>query len=349
MLVSLFSVHVLATCYGMDGSQMNSNYVPCNSTVDPSSSSASVDGIHTACCNAANSDICLSSGLCLSTTAIALGHVLWLNGCTDKTLQDPSCPQYCRNMKNAPGPSDTYFLRSCDRNMTGNSWCCGVEGQNISECCSRKFKLRSNIGHLVQQLSVGDAGGGVTQNGRGNNDNTNDGVPFITPSIFGGPTSTEEAQATETSTTTSGNRGLIAGLSVVSAIAAIALIALIVAVLRIRRLSRRNRTVVEDPSVRQNDNSASAAPQVVDNPSRSQSQSAPQNPPGVEHRAIDNTANTATTTHELSPISARSEPCEILSEAGEGSVLRSLSMDGPATRSSMMIAELPAEDIVKHE
>ena len=86
----------LATCYGMEGDQMNSNYVPCN----VSSTGNADDGVHSTCCNAANADICLSSGLCLSTIALALGRVLWVNGCTDKTLKDPSCPQYCRGLKN---------------------------------------------------------------------------------------------------------------------------------------------------------------------------------------------------------------------------------------------------------
>lgn len=333
--------HALATCYGMEGTQMNSNYVPCNASSTGSASDASTDGTHSACCNAANADICLSSGLCLSTVAVALGHVLWLNRCTDKTLHDPSCPQYCRNMKLPPGPSDTYFLRACDRNETGNSWCCGVDGQNISACCSRSFKLRSNIGHLVQQLSPGgDTDGG---SGRGNNDNTNNDVPFVTPSSFNPPRSTTTAShATTSSTTTTGNhKGLIAGLSVVSAVAAAALLALAAAILHIHRLAGRNHTLSAAAHRNQDDSAASAAPQVVE---QAASSAPPSSLPLVEHRDVDNTI----TTHELSPISARIEPCEI-GEAGGSNALRSLAIEGPATRSGVMIAELPADTVLKQE
>ncbi|CAK7219926.1 hypothetical protein SEUCBS140593_004058 [Sporothrix eucalyptigena] len=338
-ILLLFTTPSLAqatACYGMEGGQMNSNYAPCNAS----------STTHSACCNAANADICLSSGLCLSTVAVALGRVLWLNGCTDKTLKDPSCPQYCRNLKT--GSANSYFLRACDQNETVNSWCCGVAGQSIDDCCSRSFKLRSNIGGLVEQLNLGGSG-----NGNDNSANANDGVPFETPSSFNQPPSTSTASQGGSTTTASldsspSNReGLIAGISVVSAIAAAAILALVVAVLRIRRLARRNDTLSSTTVAAAGDTVDGAAPQVVEQPSeRSFSAVEPQRAVSIVHDR--------TTSHELSPISVTRPSLHEVSEVGECRDVRSspglgVSAEGSSFRWPVVIAELPADTVMKRD
>lgn len=327
-----------ATCYGMEGNQMNSNYAPCNVT----SGAINSDGnTHSACCNIANADICLSSGLCLSTVALALGRVLWISGCTDKTLQDPGCPQYCRNFKK--DGSNVYFLRSCDPNQTANSWCCGVEGQSITECCSRSFRLQSNIGHIVQQLSIGNG----SNSGSSNSANANDGVPFITPS-FNQPLpstgSSSKASTTSEATTSLDSKGLVAGISAVSVIAAVTILALAVVLLRARRLAGRTCAVMAAAPV-QSHAASGSPPQVVE-----QHEASPCLPPTHHRSAVG--INDHAPSHELSPISAT--VTELLEETGIGrrgrqSLGIGTGAEGPALRSAVVIAELPADTSVKWE
>ncbi|CAK7235506.1 hypothetical protein SBRCBS47491_009316 [Sporothrix bragantina] len=321
-----------ATCYGMEGGQLNSNYAPCNT---------GNSSTHSACCNAANADICLSSGLCLSTVAVALGRVLWVSGCTDKTLKDPTCPQYCRSLNSKNGATaNSYFLRACDQNETVNSWCCGVAGQSMDDCCSRSFKLRSNIGDFVQQLSLGREGA----SSNGNSANANDGVPFATASLFNQPplasstASSSDSMSTSSPTPSqsSSRDGLIAGISVVSTIATAAIIALVVAILRIQHLKRRQAPSASDPPA---DDAASEAPQVVEQP-------AAQSTLPTNSRSPD-----ITTSHELSPISATRSLNEI-SDTVTNSELRSVGMgmgEGSGVHSPVLIAELPAEAVLKSD
>lgn len=95
VLAQLASVsQAVATCYLMTGDvNPDKNVAPCKANA------TGTTGSHSACCNAGNSDICLSSGLCLNTLSYVQSHVLWASGCTDPTLQDPSCPQVCQGSK----------------------------------------------------------------------------------------------------------------------------------------------------------------------------------------------------------------------------------------------------------
>ena len=73
-------------CYGLDGKE--SSNVAC----DPS-----VDGVntHTTCCSP--TDICTTSGICLSTQNNAVGELLWVDGCTDQTFKSKNCSSYCKS------------------------------------------------------------------------------------------------------------------------------------------------------------------------------------------------------------------------------------------------------------
>jgi hypothetical protein len=147
-------------CYYANGSYAPNNIVPCwnNST-------------HAACCNAANGDICMTSGLCVSPNLSPSNGLIWANGCTDQSGTDPSCQQYCRGLLiyllYLPSPSgllltavnparDAQYVRlqPCDN----GSWCCNdpTVSYNTSEgCCndsSLTFKL--TLGNVVTQLSL---------------------------------------------------------------------------------------------------------------------------------------------------------------------------------------------------
>ncbi|CAK7220339.1 hypothetical protein SCUCBS95973_004125 [Sporothrix curviconia] len=332
----------------MEGGQMNSNYVPCNTS--NASTSAADSTSHSACCNAANADVCLSSGLCLSTVAVALGRVLWVSGCTDKTLNDPTCPQYCCSLSATNGATaNSYFLRACNQNQTVNSWCCGVAGQTMDDCCSRSFKLRSNIGDFVQQLSLGNGDGNGGSNGDGNSANANDGVPFATASLgIQPPPATSTASAATTSATASvtvpasTREGLVAGITVVSAIAAAALIALVIALLRICRYKGRHIQATAAAGPLAEDNTASAAPQVVEQSPGQQLSMLLANP---------DEARDYPTSHELSPISETRATLNEMSDTATASEFRTLGTgvggEASSLHSSGVIAELPADVVVK--
>ena len=82
------------TCYFPSGSI---------STLDTPCHSPSIGGGASACC--ASSDICLNNTLCLGQTGSAL---ISRGTCTDRTWQNPECPQYCADGKKPPF---TKYLR----------------------------------------------------------------------------------------------------------------------------------------------------------------------------------------------------------------------------------------------
>jgi hypothetical protein len=89
-LLSIFATFIAVTtsqkCYGLDSTQLDDTYAPCN----PSAK-------HSGCCatnRASGADICLDNGLCMSTDTKTVG-MLWQNGCTDPTGKDVTCPSIC--------------------------------------------------------------------------------------------------------------------------------------------------------------------------------------------------------------------------------------------------------------
>ena len=84
-------------CYHLDGSVADpEKNVPCDADALGESNS------HSACCNIENQDACMSSGLCLNTLSRQNDHFLWSTGCTDPTMEDPSCPKRCLDSKCLP-------------------------------------------------------------------------------------------------------------------------------------------------------------------------------------------------------------------------------------------------------
>ncbi|KAI0473696.1 hypothetical protein GGR56DRAFT_546024 [Xylariaceae sp. FL0804] len=144
LLVGLcFVLRVSAvTCYHLDGSNGGASDAPCDSNATGEA------GSHSACCDVANSDACLSSGLCLNTAATGPSHVLWSTGCTDETFQDPACPKWCLNMG-----MDNAHLAACN----STHWCCEADENEVSlqECCDSAFDSSESIGTVVAQLVAG--------------------------------------------------------------------------------------------------------------------------------------------------------------------------------------------------
>lgn len=96
-LLSVFATFIAVTisqkCYGLDGTQLDDTYAPCNPNAK-----------HSGCCatnKASGADLCLDNGLCMSTAATAVG-MLWQNGCTDSTGKDVACPSICPTSEYIP-------------------------------------------------------------------------------------------------------------------------------------------------------------------------------------------------------------------------------------------------------
>jgi hypothetical protein len=73
-------------CYGLDGAQLDDTFAPCNPKAKQSG-----------CCatkRSSGADVCLDSGLCMSTSGEVTG-MLWQVGCTDPTGKDIGCPSMC--------------------------------------------------------------------------------------------------------------------------------------------------------------------------------------------------------------------------------------------------------------
>ncbi|KAI0007772.1 hypothetical protein F4779DRAFT_628918 [Xylariaceae sp. FL0662B] len=137
-------LQVLAvTCYHLDGSNAGPSNTLCNPNATGTTNS------HSACCNSANADACLSTGLCLNSLSRQQSHMLWATGCTDSTFQDPSCPQYCHG-----GKFDNAHLKACN---DSNFWCCESDANILTteECCNNAFKLSQPIGTVIAQMQSG--------------------------------------------------------------------------------------------------------------------------------------------------------------------------------------------------
>ncbi|KAF2645041.1 hypothetical protein P280DRAFT_186354 [Massarina eburnea CBS 473.64] len=118
-----------APCYAINGSDHNRDvvpfvpdepkWVPCNNT-------AVGEGKHSACC--ALGDVCLTNGLCQNPADYWNGgNAFWTEGCTDKTFNDPACPDYCAERWFGMAPPDflsrnVLFLRSGNEGKQNLSW-----------------------------------------------------------------------------------------------------------------------------------------------------------------------------------------------------------------------------------
>jgi hypothetical protein len=126
----------LAQCYLRNGKPAPSSYSPCNTNATGQT------GSHTHCCDWANGDICLSSGLCLYPSGSVVG-MFNADGCTDKTMQDASCFPQCKDHT-----VDYLRVVPCE----DGTWCC-TSGYD-TKCCSASGRFSLNgLGSLTNVTS----------------------------------------------------------------------------------------------------------------------------------------------------------------------------------------------------
>ncbi|CAH0020683.1 unnamed protein product, partial [Clonostachys rhizophaga] len=133
------AVSAQQACYRLDGSEASPEFAPCNPNAEVS-----------ACChlNKDVSDICLSSGLCLSQQPGYEG-LIYSNGCTDKTGKDSACPQ----------PFTAYNVLPC---ALGRQFFCRAFGDN-NNCCGDIVTVA--IGSVVTAASATLASTAMTTGG----------------------------------------------------------------------------------------------------------------------------------------------------------------------------------------
>lgn len=144
VLVLLMGQGIIAadkTCYGLDGTKLDSTYGPCKPGAR-----------HSGCCAihrpAGSVDICLDNGLCMATDGEYMGTI-WQDGCTDPTGKDPGCPKMCPDGKlQSPNTSSTYILThlAVNTNFNGSN---PVLAWNVQMCdygsyCCRAVNDRNN-------------------------------------------------------------------------------------------------------------------------------------------------------------------------------------------------------------
>jgi len=126
------------SCYSTNGSLQGSDSQPCNHNLSSTT--------HSACCNSALGDICLSSGLCISTNPNPNNRLLWASGCTDQTGKDQSCQQYCTGRV-----AQVYALQPCPN----GGWCCYDGDTYTTDCCNNTSNTFQLIpGTVINQSAV---------------------------------------------------------------------------------------------------------------------------------------------------------------------------------------------------
>ncbi|KAK0703889.1 hypothetical protein B0T26DRAFT_876754 [Lasiosphaeria miniovina] len=136
-----------AVCYNPDGTVVGDKYIiACNSAATGES------GSHSACCNQGTGDICMSTGVCVSSGSKTPDSMIWINGCTDSTWRDPVCAQYCN-----PPPNATKGYSRVMKPCGEKTWCCSGAYLTDAECCQNSFMLIRKLGTVVRQLSPSDS------------------------------------------------------------------------------------------------------------------------------------------------------------------------------------------------
>lgn len=110
-------------CYSVGGTALDSSYEPCDTKAVVSS-----------CCqlNHTNPDVCLGSGLCLSTRDEYAGTI-WGDGCTDREGNDRTCPHICAGKVDA---TDYWSVMQCPDK---GAWCCRA-WKDWTSCCNNTSK-----------------------------------------------------------------------------------------------------------------------------------------------------------------------------------------------------------------
>ncbi|KAH7395164.1 hypothetical protein DE146DRAFT_98975 [Phaeosphaeria sp. MPI-PUGE-AT-0046c] len=132
---TLFTLTAGQQCFGVDGTKLDDTFAPCN----PSAK-------HSGCCatkRSSGADLCLDSGLCMSTRGEFTG-MIWQNGCTDPTGKDVACPKMCpANSTDGSNAVITWNVQQCDYGV----YCCRASNDRIS-CCSNPSAPKVTISSI---------------------------------------------------------------------------------------------------------------------------------------------------------------------------------------------------------
>ncbi|OAL03867.1 hypothetical protein IQ06DRAFT_270058 [Phaeosphaeriaceae sp. SRC1lsM3a] len=138
VFATLFALTASQQCFGVDGTKLDDTFAPCN----PSAK-------HSGCCatkRSSGADLCLDSGLCMSTRGEFTG-MIWQNGCTDSTGKDVACPKMCPiNSSGGSSAVITWNVQQCDYGV----YCCRASNDR-SSCCNNASAPKvtvSSIGAL---------------------------------------------------------------------------------------------------------------------------------------------------------------------------------------------------------
>ncbi|KAI2620574.1 hypothetical protein GGR54DRAFT_639607 [Hypoxylon sp. NC1633] len=199
-----------ATCYTLDQEEAE-DWIPCDTSADGVSS-------HSACCSP--NDVCMASGLCLSTRNPDPRGLLWVDACTDRSFKNEACPSTCIDTNNMPMNMTFINLIPCGT----NKWCCDIGSQ-------LKVDLSQGVGTVIRQLpSVTGAVSVSTSSGT-----TSSTISSTSPSSTDSMSPSPPANSSGNS-----NAGYIAGIAVTSTGFAISLAAFLVTFRRFRRLEQRS-------------------------------------------------------------------------------------------------------------
>ncbi|KAI1484724.1 hypothetical protein F5X96DRAFT_683384 [Biscogniauxia mediterranea] len=211
------------TCYDLNRNPAG-NLLPCDTTADGVSS-------HSTCCN--HGDVCLASGMCLSTQDSLIGRLFWINGCTDESFKSDRCfPQLCRDQIGI-GFRLTNVV-ACDV----NHWCCTGNGES---CCdsTNKVILDQGVGTAIRQLpfvtDVSSSSSSSSSTSTTSSTSTSSTSSTSTASSITCASATSASASSEHSIEVSPT-GLVAGLAVVATAFAASLVAIWFLVRRLRRL-----------------------------------------------------------------------------------------------------------------
>ncbi|KAI4869581.1 hypothetical protein F4820DRAFT_383756 [Hypoxylon rubiginosum] len=210
-----------ATCYSLDQEERE-GYIPCDTTADGVNS-------HSACCGI--NDVCMASGLCMSTRNSDPAGLLWVDACTDRSFKNRACPSICIDPNNMPMNVTYLNIVPCGT----NEWCCNIGSYATVD-------LSQGVGTVIRQLPS------VT--GAVSSESTSSETMFSTISSTSSSTTVSNTSSSSSTDAVisprpaepnnNSNTGYIAGIAITSAGFAISLAAFLVTFHRFRRLKHKS-------------------------------------------------------------------------------------------------------------
>ncbi|KAL3478273.1 hypothetical protein BJX99DRAFT_107366 [Aspergillus californicus] len=181
-------------CFLMDGQLASDSHKPCNTSTTG----------HSACCATAT-DICLESGLCLSSSGL-----IFESACTDRTWESDACPSLCPDQStNWEGKGSGNWTAGDERDYwqvmvcASGSVCCRASSGDPS-CCDEDLVLEFNVGKpdLTTSVSTRTVTTTVTEGATGTSVDDATGTPSGNESV---PTCQSDANSASASNTSGSN------------------------------------------------------------------------------------------------------------------------------------------------